>query len=88
MNEIDIFAELEPNQKERVILALKKAAMWSATWGTGSTMPLPSMRQTSGISVESGVDVAKEAADIVLLEKDLDVLLDGVREGRATFANT
>ena len=41
-----------------------------------------------GISVESAVDVAKEAADIVLLEKDLDVLVQGVREGRTTFANT
>ena len=41
-----------------------------------------------GISVDSAVDVAKEAADIVLLEKDLDVLVDGVREGRVTFANT
>ena len=41
-----------------------------------------------GISVDSAVDVAKEAADIVLQEKDLGVLLDGVREGRRTFANT
>ena len=41
-----------------------------------------------GISVESAVDVAKEAADIVLLEKDLEVLVQGVREGRTTFANT
>ena len=41
-----------------------------------------------GISVESAVDVAKDAADIVLLEKDLGVLVEGVREGRATFANT
>ena len=41
-----------------------------------------------GISVESAVDVAKEAADIVLLERDLEVLVQGVREGRTTFANT
>jgi Mg2+-importing ATPase len=40
-----------------------------------------------GISVDSAVDVAKETADIVLLEKDLDVLVEGVREGRATFAD-
>lgn len=88
VNEIDIFAELEPNQKERVILALKKSGNVVGYMGDGINDASALHAADVGISVESGVDVAKEAADIVLLEKDLDVLLDGVREGRATFANT
>ena len=62
--------------------------MWSVTWGTASTMPPPSMPPMWAFRWISAVDVAKEAADIVLLEKDLNVLVKGVGEGRTTFANT
>ncbi|MDD4858573.1 MAG: magnesium-translocating P-type ATPase, partial [Candidatus Krumholzibacteria bacterium] len=87
-SDVDVFAEVEPNQKERIIGALKKAGNVVGFMGDGIN-DAPALRAADvGISVESAVDVAKEAADIVLLEKDLHVLLDGVREGRATFANT
>ena len=85
---MDVFAEVEPNQKERIILALKKAGNVVGYMGDGINDASALHAADVGISVDSAVDVAKEAADIVLLEKDLDVLVQGVREGRATFANT
>jgi Mg2+-importing ATPase len=85
---VDVFAEVEPNQKERIILALKKAGHVVGFMGDGINDAAALHAAEVGISVESAVDVAKEAADIVLLEKGLDVLADGVREGRKTFANT
>ena len=85
---VDIFAEIEPNQKERIILALKKAGNVVGYMGDGINDASALHAADVGISVESAVDVAKEAADIVLLEKDLGVLVQGVREGRTTFANT
>ena len=85
---IDVFAEIEPNQKERIILALKKAGNVVGYIGDGINDASALHAADVGISVESAVDVAKEAADIVLLEKDLGVLVQGVREGRTTFANT
>ena len=88
MNDVDIFAEIEPNQKERIILALKKAGNVVGYMGDGINDASALHAADVGISVESAVDVAKEAADIVLLEKDLGVLVQGVREGRTTFANT
>ena len=81
-------AEIEPNQKERIILALKKAGNVVGYMGDGINDASPLHAADVGISVESAVDVAKGAADIVLLEKDLGVLVQGVREGRTTFANT
>jgi Mg2+-importing ATPase len=86
--DVDVFAEVEPNQKERIIIALKKAGNVVGFLGDGINDASALRAADVGISVESAVDVAKEAADIVLLEKDLRVLLGGVREGRATFANT
>ncbi len=86
--EVDVFAEVEPNQKERIILALKKAGRVVGYLGDGINDASALHAADVGISVADAVDVAKEAADIVLLEKDLDVLERGVREGRATFANT
>lgn len=86
--EIEIFAEVEPNQKERVLLALKRAGHVVGYLGDGINDASALHAADVGISVDSAVDVAKEAADIVLLEKDLGVLLDGVREGRVAFANT
>jgi len=88
VNEVDVFAEVEPNQKERIILALKKAGNVVGYMGDGINDASALHAADVGISVESAVDVAKEAADIVLLEKDLGVLANGVKEGRKTFANT
>lgn len=88
VNEVNVFAEVEPNQKERIILALKKARNVVGYLGDGINDASALHTADVGISVESAVDVAKDAADIVLLEKDLGVLVEGVREGRTTFANT
>jgi Mg2+-importing ATPase len=88
VNGVNVFAEVEPNQKERLILALKKAGNVVGYMGDGINDASALHAADVGISVDSAVDVAKEAADIVLLEKDLEVLVQGVREGRATFANT
>jgi len=88
INSVDIFAEIEPNQKERIILACKKAGNVTGYMGDGINDAVALHAADVGISVNSGVDVAKEAADIVLMEKDLHVLTNGVREGRVTFANT
>ncbi len=88
VTEVDVFAEVEPNQKERIILALKKAGNVVGYMGDGINDASALHSADVGISVDSAVDVAKEAADIVLLEKDLGVLVQGVREGRTTFANT
>jgi Mg2+-importing ATPase len=86
--DVDVFAEIEPNQKERIILALRKAGNVVGYMGDGINDASALHSADVGISVDSAVDVAKDAADIVLLEKDLGVLVEGVREGRATFANT
>jgi len=88
VNRTDIFAEVEPNQKERIILALRKSGNITGFMGDGINDASALHAADVGISVDGAVDVAKEAADIVLLEKDLAVLLEGVQEGRATFANT
>jgi Mg2+-importing ATPase len=88
VNEVDVFAEVEPNHKERIILALKKAGHVVGYMGDGINDASALHTADVSISVDRAVDVAKEAADIVLLEKDLGVLVQGVREGRRTFANT
>jgi Mg2+-importing ATPase len=88
VREADVFAEIEPNQKERIILALQKSGNVVGYLGDGIN-DTPALHAADvGISVDSAVDVAKEAADIVLLEKNLDVLVRGVQNGRRTFANT
>jgi P-type Mg2+ transporter len=88
VNEADIFAEVEPNQKERIILALRKSGQVVGYMGDGINDVSALHAADVAISVDQAVDVAKEAADIVLLEKDLKVLAQGIREGRTTFANT
>ncbi len=88
VNVVDIFAEVEPNQKERIILALKKSGKVVGFMGDGINDASALHAADVGVSVEGAVDVAKNAADIVLLEKDLTVLEKGIREGRITFANT
>jgi len=84
----DVFAEVEPNQKERIIIALKKVGNVVGYLGDGINDASALHAADVGISVDSAVDVAKEAADIVLMQKDLNVLVEGVKEGRITFANT
>jgi P-type Mg2+ transporter len=84
----NVFAEVEPNQKERIIIALKKAGNVVGYMGDGINDASALHAADVSISVESAVDVAKEAADIVLMQKDLNVLIEGVKEGRITFANT
>jgi Mg2+-importing ATPase len=86
--DVDVFAEIEPNQKERIILALRKAGNVVGYMGDGINDASALHAADVGISVDGAADVAKDAADIVLLENDLGVLVQGVREGRATFANT
>jgi P-type Mg2+ transporter len=84
----DIFAEVEPNQKEQIVLALKQAGEVVGYLGDGINDASALHAADVGISVDSAVDVAREAAQIVLLERDLGVLVRGVREGRRTFSNT
>jgi Mg2+-importing ATPase len=84
----NLFVEVDPNQKERIILALKKMGHVVGYMGDGIN-DAPALHIADvGISVDKAVDVAKEAADFVLLEHDLDVLRRGIEEGRRTFANT
>ncbi len=84
----DIFAEVEPNQKERIISILKNGGNVVGFMGDGIN-DAPALHTADvGISVDTAVDVAKEAADIVLLSQDLDVLTNGIIEGRKTFTNT
>jgi P-type Mg2+ transporter len=85
---VGIFAEIEPTQKERIIRALRSTGRVVGYLGDGIN-DAPALHAADvGISVDTAVDVAKESAAIVLLDKDLRVLLDGVRQGRRTFANT
>jgi Mg2+-importing ATPase len=88
VSEVDIFAETEPNQKERILIALRKAGHVVGYLGDGINDASALHAADVGISVDGAVDVAKEAADIVLLRHDLGVLARGVRNGRITFANT
>lgn len=88
VREAELFAEVDPGQKEAIILALKDAGAVVGYMGDGIN-DAPALHAADvGISVESASDIAKSAASIVLLEQDLGVLLAGIREGRKTFANT
>ncbi len=86
--DVELFAEVEPNQKERIILALKKSGHIVGYLGDGINDASALHAADVGISVASAVDVAREAAQVVLLNKDLGVLVQGVREGRKTLTNT
>jgi Mg2+-importing ATPase len=84
----DLFVEVDPNQKERIILALKKTGHVVGFMGDGvNDAPAMHAADTS-LSVEQAVDVARDAADFVLLDRRLDVIRRGIEEGRRTFANT
>lgn len=84
----DVFAEVDPNQKERIILALKRGGHVVGYLGDGINDATALHAADVGISVDEAADVAKEAADVVLLQRDLRVLVDGILAGRQTFANT
>lgn len=88
IDSVDLFAEVEPNQKERILLALKKNNFVVGYMGDGINDATALHAADVGISVDSAVDVAKESAEIILLNKDLKVLMAGVKEGRKTFSNT
>ena len=88
VGQVNLFAEVDPNQKERIIDALQKTGHVVGYMGDGVN-DAPSLHTADvGISVDQAVDVAKEAADFVLMEKDLNVLHQGIIEGRKTFTNT
>lgn len=83
----DLFAKLSPAQKERVVRIFQGAGHTVGYMGDGINDAPPLHQADVGISVDSAVDIAKETADIILLEKDLMVLEHGVLEGRRTFGN-
>jgi Mg2+-importing ATPase len=85
---VSIFARVSPEQKARILRAQRNAGSAVAFLGDGVNDALALHHADVGISVDTAVDVAKDAADIILLEHDLDVLADGIVEGRRTFANT
>jgi len=83
-----VFAQIDPQQKERIVRALQAAGHAVGYMGDGIN-DAPALHAADvGISVDQAVDVARESADIVLLRRDLDVLRQGVEDGRRTFANT
>jgi Mg2+-importing ATPase len=84
----DLFAEVDPQQKERIVRALQHRGHAVAYLGDGIN-DAPALHVADvGVSVDQAVDVARESADVVLLRRDLDVLKSGVLGGRRTFANT
>ena len=83
----DIFSKLSPYQKQRVVKMFQANGHVVGYMGDGINDSLPLKQADIGISVDNAVDIAKEVADIILLEKDLMVLDEGVVEGRSTFAN-
>ena len=87
LKKVNIFAKLSPIQKARIVRVLKENGNVVGYMGDGIN-DSPSLSNADvGISVDTAVDIAKESADIILLEKDLHVLLDGVTEGRKTYTN-
>lgn len=88
VSEADIFAEVEPSQKEKIIRTLQRSGYVVGYLGDGIN-DAPALHAADvGISVAGAVEVAREAAQVVLLKHDLGVLVQGVREGRRTFSNT
>ena len=87
LKKTNVYAKLSPIQKARIVRILKEAKNVVGYMGDGIN-DAPSMHNAEvGISVDTAVDITKETADIILLEKDLGVLTDGVIEGRKTFGN-
>ena len=87
VEEVDVFARMNPLQKERVVKALRKNGHVVGYMGDGVN-DAPSLHASDvGISVKNGCDIAKEASDIILLEQSLDVIYNGVYEGRKVYGN-
>ena len=85
---IDLFVEVDPDQKERIIRAIRRSGHVVGFLGDGvNDAPAMHAADTS-LSVDTAVDVARQAADFVLLRHDLDVIRQGIQEGRRTFVNT
>lgn len=87
LKKTNIFVKLSPIEKARIVRLLKDAGNVVGYMGDGINDAPSLINSDVGISVDTAVDIAKESADIILLEKDLHVLLDGVTEGRKTFGN-
>jgi Mg2+-importing ATPase len=86
--EVTLFAKLNPPQKARIIAALKRRGHTVGFLGDGIN-DAPALREAdAGVSVDTGADIAKESADVILLEKSLQVLEEGVLLGRQTYGNT
>ena len=83
-----VFARISPDQKSRIVKVARRTGKDVAYLGDGVNDAVALHHADVGISVDSGTDVAKDAADVVLLDKDLGVLAEGVMEGRRIFANT
>ncbi|MGL4742237.1 MAG: magnesium-translocating P-type ATPase [Sarcina sp.] len=84
----NVFAKLNPLQKARIVRVLKNADKVVAFMGDGINDAIALKESDVGISVDTAVEIAKESADVILLEKDLMVLKEGIVEGRKVFANT
>ncbi len=84
---ITVFAKLSPEQKARIVRLLRKKGHSVGYMGDGINDAAAMKASDVGISVDTAVDIAKESADVILLEKDLNVLEDGILEGRKTYAN-
>lgn len=83
----DVFAKLSPEQKSRIVTVLRDKGHTVGFMGDGINDAAAMKSADIGISVDTAVDIAKESADIILLEKDLTVLGEGIIEGRKTYAN-
>ena len=84
----NVFAKLNPLQKARIVRVLKSANKVVGFMGDGINDSIALKESDVGISVDTAVEIAKESADVILLEKDLMVLQEGIIEGRKVFANT
>jgi len=87
VDEVDVFAKLSPAQKVRIVAALRRIGHTVGFMGDGINDAAAMKEADVGISVDTAVDISKESADIILLEKDLMVLEEGVIEGRRTYGN-
>jgi len=87
VQEVDLFARLAPDQKTQVVNALRQRGLTVGFLGDGVNDAPAIHAAHVGLSVEGATDVARAAADMILLERDLNILVDGIREGRRTFAN-
>lgn len=85
--QITVFAKLSPEQKARIVRILRANGHLVGYMGDGINDAAAMKAADVGISVDTAVDIAREAADVILLEKDLNILEDGIVEGRKTYAN-